>query len=115
MSWLAIRGMQGRDWWAHSVCCKCGTITSQLMRSGRLSFAVPVQTVNEGAYRIRDFRLRFYASETMWQPPQEVVTVIPICCLRTAGIIEWEERSGSSLHHAHTCQRRLQMSTSRVC
>jgi hypothetical protein len=33
---------------------------------------VPVQTVNEGAYRIRDFRLRFYASESMWQPPQEV-------------------------------------------
>jgi hypothetical protein len=33
---------------------------------------VPVQTVNEGAYRIRDFRLRFYASEWMWQPPQEV-------------------------------------------
>jgi hypothetical protein len=33
---------------------------------------VPIQTVTEGAYRIREFRLRFYASDTMWQPAQEV-------------------------------------------
>lgn len=59
-----------------------------------VSLPVPVQTVNEGAYRIRDFRLRFYASESMWQPAQEVDTVSPMCCLRTAGVAEWEERSG---------------------
>lgn len=35
-------------------------------------YAVPIQTVGEAPYRIREFRLRFFASETMWQPPQEV-------------------------------------------
>ena len=63
-------------------------------RSWLFLFPVPVQTVNEGAYRIRDFRLRFYASESMWQPPQEVETVSPMCCRRTAAVVEWEERSG---------------------
>jgi len=43
-----------------------------------LPLAVPVQTVNEAAYRIREFRLRFFASDTMWQPPQEV----RLCCYR---------------------------------
>ena len=44
-------------------------------QQGQLSLcahAVPVQTVSEVAYRIREFRLRFYASDTMTQPSQEV-------------------------------------------
>ena len=65
--------MQGRDWPTHSVCCRCSTcVLLASARSWLFPFPVPVQTVNEGAYRIRDFRLRFYASESMWQPPQEV-------------------------------------------
>ncbi len=34
--------------------------------------AVPIQTVNETSHRLKEFRLRFYASDTIIQPPQEV-------------------------------------------
>ena len=34
--------------------------------------AVPVRTVGEQSYRIKEFRLRFYHCSTMRQPPQTV-------------------------------------------
>ena len=34
--------------------------------------AVPVRTVGEQSYRIREFRLRFFSSSTMYQPSREV-------------------------------------------
>ena len=34
--------------------------------------AVPVRTVGEQAYRIREFRVRFHQADMMFQPPADV-------------------------------------------
>lgn len=39
-----------------------------------LSGAVPIHTVNDTTIRLREFRLRFFAADTIVQPTQEVRT-----------------------------------------
>lgn len=36
---------------------------------------VPVRTVGEHAYRIREFRVRFYRADMMFQPTPEVTSM----------------------------------------
>ena len=42
---------------------------------------MPVRTVGETSYRIRELRLRFYNSHTMMQPSEEVLTKIGLAAL----------------------------------
>ena len=60
--------------WAVAVVTACRTPRSlEIDRGGCIvSFAVPVRTVGEQSYRIKEFRLRFFDSGSMFQPSQEV-------------------------------------------
>jgi hypothetical protein len=74
-------------YFSYSTCIN--PITGTKHKFARLSCfifpTVPVRTVGEQAYRIREFRVRFYQADMMFQPTPEVL-IFPITSQQIVGI-----------------------------